>query len=185
MHYDRVMTTGNVGGPHTVLVENGGPCVVGGCTEIATASGMCNMHYKRIRRTGAAGSYERLRARVGLRITAKGYRYANVDGKSVPEHRLIMERKLGRPLHKHENVHHIDGDKLNNDPSNLELWVKTQPCGQRVTDKVAAAIRLLKQYPELASQEGFRLIMLESQEATDLMDRHELGEIIGALPMNA
>lgn len=55
------------------------------------------------------------------------------------------------------------------DPSNLELWVKTQPCGQRATDRVRAAIALLKSYSDLAADEGYRLIALESQEATDLL----------------
>jgi transposase len=39
----------------------------------------------------------------------------------VLEHRLIMARKLGRPLLRSETVHHIDGDQLNNDPDNLQL----------------------------------------------------------------
>lgn len=39
----------------------------------------------------------------------------------VPEHRLVVARKLKRPLLKTETVHHIDGDKTNNDPNNLEL----------------------------------------------------------------
>lgn len=37
-------------------------------------------------------------------------------------HRLIAEQKLGRPLKKGEVVHHIDGDKTNNDPSNLMIF---------------------------------------------------------------
>src|SRR3990167_3429354 len=36
-------------------------------------------------------------------------------------HRLVMEYKLGRRLTGSENVHHIDGNKLNNIPENLEL----------------------------------------------------------------
>jgi HNH endonuclease len=168
MHYDRVITTGKVGPAHSTLVDTGGPCAVDGCEEIATAAGLCNMHYKRVRRVGTAGDYKRLRARVGSGISVKGYRVLRVAGKEVKEHRAVMERMIGRPLLPNENVHHLDGDKLNNDPSNLELWVKTQPCGQRATDKVKAAIRLLKEYPELVSDEGFRLVALESQEATDL-----------------
>jgi hypothetical protein len=39
----------------------------------------------------------------------------------VLTHRLRVARKLGRPLTKTETVHHIDGNPLNNDPSNLQL----------------------------------------------------------------
>lgn len=39
----------------------------------------------------------------------------------VLEHRLVMARMIGRPLLPDETVHHIDGDRLNNDPSNLQL----------------------------------------------------------------
>jgi len=40
----------------------------------------------------------------------------------VYEHRLVMARKLGRPLTRYETVHHRNSkDKTNNDPSNLQL----------------------------------------------------------------
>ena len=39
----------------------------------------------------------------------------------VKRHRFIAEGILGRPLHAWEDVHHIDGNGLNNDPSNLML----------------------------------------------------------------
>ena len=40
----------------------------------------------------------------------------------VAEHRLVMERKLGRYLTPHEVVHHIDGDSQNNSPENLIVF---------------------------------------------------------------
>lgn len=52
----------------------------------------------------------------------------------ILEHRYVMEQLMGRALHKWENVHHIDGNRANNDPSNLELWIKTQPTGVRLAD---------------------------------------------------
>lgn len=41
------------------------------------------------------------------------------------EHRLVMEEQLGRPLLSSEIVHHIDGKKSNNDPSNLMLMTRS------------------------------------------------------------
>jgi hypothetical protein len=52
---------------------------------------------------------------------AKNYVIVSVDGRSIYEHRLVMERMLGRPLTSDEIVHHRDGNGLNNLPENLRL----------------------------------------------------------------
>lgn len=51
----------------------------------------------------------------------EGYVTVYDGGKQRLEHRVIMERHLGRPLTQTEVVHHRDGDKANNNLSNLEL----------------------------------------------------------------
>lgn len=52
----------------------------------------------------------------------------------ILEHRYVMSQILGRALHPHENVHHVDGNRTNNDPANLELWTRAQPAGIRSKD---------------------------------------------------
>ena len=51
-------------------------------------------------------------------ITLTHHPMANKAG-VVLIHRVIMSRKLGRWLRRDEHVHHIDGNRRNNNPTNL------------------------------------------------------------------
>lgn len=44
----------------------------------------------------------------------------------IREHRLVMEQYLGRYLEPNEEVHHLDGNKLNNDIDNLVVLTKQE-----------------------------------------------------------
>lgn len=57
-----------------------------------------------------------------------------------------MEETIGRYLTPNENVHHINGVKTDNRPANLELWVTSQPKGQRPEDLVTWAREILDRY---------------------------------------
>lgn len=89
----------------------------------------------RNRRANGTGSIDKL-----------GYMKITVNGKVVFEHRAVMERKIGRHLFADENVHHLNGDRSDNRPENLELWSTLQPPGQRVEDKIAWAHEIIKRY---------------------------------------
>ena len=65
-----------------------------------------------------------------------------------------MSESLARPLRKNENVHHINGIRDDNQIKNLELWVKRQPPGQIVKDRISDSIDFLNTYaPNLLNQE--------------------------------
>lgn len=121
-------------------------CKITGCNTKAKyqKSQLCDKHYARIERHGDANY---IWNRPKGTINKDGYRrYRNKNGVFTMEHRLVMEAHLGRELEKHENVHHLNGNRADNRLENLELWSTKQPYGQRVEDKVAYAKEILNLY---------------------------------------
>ncbi|MET4703042.1 hypothetical protein ABIB54_000496 [Frigoribacterium sp. UYMn621] len=57
-----------------------------------------------------------------------------------------MEGVLRRHLLPGEEVHHLDANKTNNHPENLELWTRSHPAGARVKDHVKWAKKILGTY---------------------------------------
>lgn len=80
-----------------------------------------------------------------VRVHDKNHPRACKNG-FVFEHIKIISESLGRDLRSHENVHHLNGDRADNRIENLELWSKSQPCGQRIADKLKHAVFLINEY---------------------------------------
>ena len=62
----------------------------------------------------------------GGHVNGQGYRITYHKGKRAVEHRVVAEQMLGRSLHSDEVVHHIDGDRANNESSNLVVMTKKE-----------------------------------------------------------
>lgn len=114
--------------------------------ELQRTCSRCGVTFQR--KPGTVGKYCSNECyKPGRHLNSSGYINVRTGvGKRRLEHRVVMERMLGRPLLPNENVHHKNGIKTDNRPSNLELWVVDQPCGQRVEDLVAWAREIIERY---------------------------------------
>lgn len=117
-------------------------CSVGDCDNhvASLVTGYCHRHNYKFKRYGdpLAGRTFAKRGSSSTYIDTNGYVVVRTPdrGKQL-QHRLVMEQHLGRELVGQENVHHKNGIRDDNRIENLELWVKPQPNGQRVSDLIA------------------------------------------------
>lgn len=127
-------------------------CPIETCDRQQKTRGYCQKHYERLLDYGDPEHLERAPNGTGY-TTKKGYRVIYKNNHKILEHRFVMEEHLGRKLLPHENVHHINGNKLDNRIENLELWSKSQPSGQRIQDKVKWAREILETYTNTENED--------------------------------
>lgn len=95
-------------------------CYATNCDRAALKRGLCDKHVQRLYKWGDPNREPKKRP-PGTGSYANGYLLITVGGRTKREHVVIAEKAIGRELPAGAAVHHVDGDRGNNAPSNLVI----------------------------------------------------------------
>jgi hypothetical protein len=70
---------------------------------------------------------------------ATTYKGIKVNGVKRDEHRVIMEKHIGRKLGRDEIVHHLNGDKRDNRLDNLQIVTRAEHGRMHQTGRILSA----------------------------------------------
>ncbi|MDB4340066.1 HNH endonuclease [Crocinitomicaceae bacterium] len=162
--------------------------------EVAFVSGFDDTYY--ISKSGSLFSTKKSRCRKvdgyyapSGTIHANGYRYFTLmrNGKSVkePAHRLVAYAFIENPESK-PCVNHIDGNKLNNDLSNLE-WVSysenashAYDLGLRKRDRPEASVASAKRRSSITQDDAVGIV--KALKKNPKLTYKQIGDMYGCKP---
>lgn len=151
MHYRRARLGQDMDSPKK-RTKPGGQCSVEKCNRVSVYTGMCQPHWKHMRKYGETREIKTFNPGEWgpWHIDKDGYsrRSRRLNGRAEVqlEHRHVMEEHIGRKLSPDETVHHRNTNRQDNNLSNLELWVNGHPRGGRVEEVLEWAKTIVERY---------------------------------------
>ena len=74
---------------------------------------------------------------VGYSLKPSGYlEITRGENKGRGQHVVIAEQQIGRPIKKNEAVHHKDGNRGNNNASNLQVMTRSEHASHHATENL-------------------------------------------------
>lgn len=159
--------------------KKGTPCSFDRCGRPIIAHKLCQMHYQRQKKGLPLEGAPKVQAGKGRSRTGEGYIRLTVPigtpgsvttgtrrkVATMLEHRYLMQKHLERPLLRTETIHHKDGNRSNNDITNLELKVSAHGAGITARDGALAHIAFLERYTGLDLSDRAFLARLRDKAA--------------------
>lgn len=97
------------------------------------------------------------------------------NGKTIDEHRNVMQLHVGRKLHFDECVHHIDGNKRNNELSNLQIISRADHIRHHIK---TGEIKASKPSEEAKKKQSLRCVSINESTARRIKFGNERGSVI-------
>lgn len=130
-------------------------CIAEGCEKPQRCRLLCPHHYARQHRGLPLDMplHEKLHGGKKRKLH-HGYVIVTHQGKDVEEHRVIMEKHLGRPLLPTEIVHHKNRVKTDNTISNLEIHTRGSHRATHNEDRTGSGVTVNSKFYHILKDMG-------------------------------